>query len=129
MNILPNKSKSFGTLTLTLICISAAFNLRNLPLVAQYGIESLLLYPILALCFLIPCGFACAELSSGWPNAGGMYVWIRNAFGYKLGFLAVWSDWIINLLWFPLILSFIVGTIAYLIAPELAKNKVFMQRG
>lgn len=126
MSLSLNRTKNFGTFTLTLICISACFNLRNLPLIAQYGIESLLLYPVFALCFLIPCGFACAELSSGWPNAGGMYVWIRNAFGYKLGFLAVWLDWIINLIWFPLMLSFMVGTLAYLVDPVLAKNKIFM---
>ncbi|MBV9575358.1 MAG: amino acid permease [Gammaproteobacteria bacterium] len=121
-----SNSKKFGTFFLTLICISAAFNLRNLPMIAQYGIASVLLYPLLAFCFLVPCGFACAELSSGWPKAGGMYSWIKEAFGYKLGFLAVWLDWIINLIWFPIVLSFIVGTLAYLIEPDLANNKSFM---
>lgn len=126
MDVFKNKIKELGTLTLTLICLSAVFNLRNLPLLAQYGIESLLLYPLMAFLFLIPCAFICAELSSGWPNAGGMYIWIKEAFGPKVGFLAVWLDWIINLIWFPTILSFIVGMLTFLINPSLAQNKWVM---
>ncbi len=123
---LSKRANNVGTFALTLVCVSAAFNLRNLPLLAQYGIESLLVYPLAALCFLLPCGLACAELSSGWPNAGGMYVWIREAFGHRAGVLAIWIDWITNLIWFPMVLSFMVGTLAYLIRPELTTNKVFM---
>lgn len=36
---------------------------------------------ILGLLFFIPYGFVTAEFRSAWPDEGGIYVWIKDAFG------------------------------------------------
>jgi len=72
-----------------------------------------------------PTALVSAELTAN-VDEGGIYKWGRLAFGKRVGFLAVWLQWINNLVWFPTILSFIAGTAAYLIDPALAQNKYYM---
>jgi amino acid transporter len=40
--------------------------------------------------------------------------------------VAIWMQWINTMVWYPTILSFIAGTAAYLISPELASNKMYL---
>lgn len=67
-----------------------------------------------------------AELASGWAKQGGIYIWVKEAFGKKTGFLAIWLQWIENVIWYPTILSFVAGTIGYLINPGMADNPYFL---
>ncbi len=32
---------------------------------------------------------------------GGMFRWVGEAFGEKLGFLGIWLQWIENTIWYP----------------------------
>jgi glutamate:GABA antiporter len=65
-------------------------------------------------------------LSATWPEHGGVYAWVKKAFGKQFGFLAIWFQWVENLVWFPTILSFMAGSVGYLIAPTLAAEKSFV---
>jgi len=56
--------------------------------VAQFGFASLTLYLVAVLCFLIPSAVAVAELGARMPDEGGLYLWIRSAFGDFHGYLA-----------------------------------------
>jgi amino acid transporter len=42
-----------------------------------------------------------------------------------MGFLAVWLLWVENVVWYPTILSFIAGTMAYAIDPALSDSNLF----
>ena len=46
------------------------------------------------------------ELSSRYPQEGGLYVWSKVAFGEFSGFMAAWTYWTSNLPYFPAILYF-----------------------
>lgn len=68
-----------------------------------------------------------AELSSTWHDEeGGIYSWVKHAFGENFAFLTVWLQWINTMVWYPTILSFIAGTFAYLINPALTLNKFYL---
>lgn len=67
-----------------------------------------------------------AELSTGWPKTGGVFVWVKEAFGHRTGFLAVWLLWAENLVYYPALISFIAGTVAYIINPDLANNTFYI---
>ena len=67
-----------------------------------------------------------AEMGTGWPTTGGLYVWVREAFGKKISLLVIWLNWVYNLFWFPTIMALIAGAITYMFNPELATNKLFM---
>ena len=51
---------------------------------------------------------------------------MKVALGPRLGFLAIWLEWIENVIWYPTILSFIASTFAYIIDPDLANNKLYV---
>jgi amino acid transporter len=100
-------------------------SLRNLPLVAEFGYSALFFFLIVAIGFLIPSALVSAELATGWPKSGGIYVWVREAFGDSAGFFAIWMQWVHNVFWFPAILSFVSTTFCYAFIPSLASNKYF----
>ena len=78
------RSQKLGTFSLTLISISAIIGLRNLPTFAVNGLASSFFLLVAALLFFIPVALVCAELASGWPKAGGIYAWVKEAFGQRI---------------------------------------------
>ena len=121
------RGAKLGVLALAMINIAAVVTPKNLPITAEYGWAMFFFVGIATLLFLIPIGLAAAELASIYPpERGGVYAWVRAAFGERLGFLAVWCEWAENLTWFPTVLAYVAGALAYLVNPELASNKVFL---
>lgn len=120
------KPKILGVFSLAMINIIAIASLRTLPLSALYGFSLVFFYLIATITFFIPTALVSAELATAWPNKGGSYVWVREAFGESCGLFVIWIQWIYNVIWYPTILSFIAGAIAYLINPQLVNNKIFM---
>ena len=109
-----------------MINVAAICSVKNWPLTAVYGFSSLFYFIISILFFFIPVSLVSAELATGWPERGGIYVWVKEAFGHRFGFLAGWLLWIENVVWYPTILSFIAGTVAYSFNPELANSTPYM---
>src|SRR5262249_47740584 len=62
---------------------------------------------VLSAAFLfVPLVFTTLELSSRYPDEGGLYVWSKRAFGPFAGFLTGWMYWVTNLPYFPTLLLF-----------------------
>ncbi len=115
-----------GVFAIAMINVAAIVSARNLPVMAVYGWAMLALFALSILVFLVPISMAAAELGTGWPEEGGIYAWVREAFGGRTGFLAVWCDYSENVAWFPTVLSFMAASLAYVFDPALASNKVFL---
>jgi putative glutamate/gamma-aminobutyrate antiporter len=115
-----------GAGSIALISLAAVLTLRGMPTVAEYGWSSISFYALGALFFFIPLALVAAELATGWPRAGGVYAWVKEAFGDRAGFLAVWFEWVENIVWFPTVLSFVAATLAFVIHPSLANNKLYL---
>lgn len=121
-----NKKHSLTIFSLTMITVGSVDSIRNLPATALFGSQLIFYFILGAVFFLIPTALVSAELASGWAKQGGIYVWVKEAFGKKSGFLAIWLQWIENVIWYPTILSFVAGTIGYLINPALTSNPYFL---
>ena len=115
-----------GVLGLMAINTAAIVSVRNLPVMAVYGWSMLMLFAIAIFVFLVPVSMVAAELGTAWPMEGGVYAWVREAFGARTGFLAVWCDYAENIPWFPTVLSFMAASLAYVIDPSLASNKIYL---
>ena len=115
-----------GAGSIALISLAAVLTLRGFPSVAEYGWSSIAFYVLGALFFLIPLALVAAELATGWPRAGGVYAWVKEAFGDHSGFVAVWFEWVEDVVWFPPVLSFVAATLAYAFDPGLASNKLYL---
>ncbi|VEB38260.1 amino acid antiporter [Legionella sainthelensi] len=120
------KKHSLTIFSLTMITVGSVDSIRNLPATALFGSQLIFYFFLGALFFLIPTALVSAELASGWAKQGGIYIWVKQAFGKKIGFLAIWLQWIENVIWYPTILSFVAGTIGYLINPTLTSNPYFL---
>jgi len=121
-----SKKQVLGFFKLVMINVIAVDSIRTLPFSAVYGFSLVFFYLLAALVFFIPTALVSAELGTGWPNRGGIYVWVREAFGKKVSFLVIWLNWIYNIFWYPTILALIAGTFAYFFNPELAHNTLYM---
>lgn len=120
------KVKALGVFSLAMISVGAVLSVRNYPSMAIYGWSSVGWYVLGTLLFLIPITLASAELATGWTKGGGVYLWVKEAFGEKAGFIAIFCEWSNNLVWFPTVLAFIAGTFAYVFNPSLANNGTYM---
>ena len=110
---LPSSLK-MGVFTLAMINVSAIVSLRGLPAESTYGLSSAFYYIFAAIFFLIPVSLVAAELTTGWPQKGGVFRWVGEAFGTRLGFLAIWLQWIESTIWFPTVLTFAAVSIAFI---------------
>jgi putative glutamate/gamma-aminobutyrate antiporter len=126
MLIESNKRRVLSVFSLVMINIIAVDSIRNLPFSAEYGFSIVFYYILAAFMFFIPIAVVAAELATCFPHTGGMYVWVREAFGKKWGFVTIWLQWIYNVVWYPSILAFLVSTATYLINPSLDENRWFM---
>ncbi|HBS47643.1 TPA: amino acid permease [Candidatus Dependentiae bacterium] len=124
-----NKTYIPKTMSLfSLIMISSAFTIsvRNFPSEAETGMHMIFFALIAAICFFIPVALISAELATGWPIEGGVYVWIKEAFGNRLGFVGIWLQWNYMILGIISMLYFVGGTMAFIFAPHLAQSRVFL---
>jgi amino acid transporter len=95
-----------SVLTLAIMNITAVVSLRGLPAEAEYGLSSIFYYTFAAIFFLIPVSLVAAELATGWPEKGGVFRWVGEAFGPRWGFVAIFLLWIESTIWFPTVLTF-----------------------
>src|SRR3990167_7253158 len=93
--------------SLVMINVIAVDSIRTLPMAASYGALLITLYLIAALAFFIPTALITAELATTWPEKGGIYTWVKLAFGPKWGLCVVYLQWIYNVVWYPTILTLI----------------------
>lgn len=118
--------KSLKVFQLVMINVIAVDSIRTLSFSAVYGFSLVFFYLLMGLFFFLPTALVSAELGTGWPSRGGLYVWVREAFGRRLSFAVIWLNWLYNVIWYPTILALMAGTFAYLFDPELANNKLYM---
>ena len=119
-------TRSLSVFSLAMINLAALGSIKNWPVTAEYGFASIFYLVLAALVFFIPVALVSAELATGWPKTGGVFVWVKEAFGHRTGFLAIWLLWMENVLWYPTILSFLASTIAFVFDPSLTENTSYM---
>lgn len=120
---MPRKISLFS---LVFLIVAAIDSIRNLPSAALFGSTLIFFFAFSAIVFLFPVSLFSAELASRFPEEGGIFHWVRHAFGKRWAWFAVWLQWINTMVWYPTILSFIAGTAAYLVRPSLAQDPWFL---
>lgn len=121
-----DNKRVLSVFSLVMINIIAVDSIRNLPMAATYGFSAVFLYLVATCLYFIPTALITAELSTTFPEIGGMYSWVKRAFGARYGFLVVYLQWVYNIVWYPTILTLIAATCAYLYDPALVNSKAFM---
>ncbi|MED7818464.1 MULTISPECIES: APC family permease [unclassified Francisella] len=122
-----SSKEKIGLILLILLMTGAIDNIRNLPSTATSGTYIFFFFAVAVFLFLAPVALVSAEMTATYTAKGeeGVYGWVKKAFGPNVAMLAVWFQWINTLIWFPSILTFLAGTIAYLFNPDFAQNIKF----
>ena len=100
--------------TLAIMNITTVVSLRGFSAEAEYGMTAVFYYIFAAVAFLIPVALCAAELATGWPQKGGIFNWVSKAFGHRLGFLAIYLQWLATTIWFPTVLIFAGVALAFI---------------
>ncbi len=120
-----------GVMTLAIMNVAAVVSLRGLPAESVYGLSSAFYYLFAAVVFLIPTALVAAELAAMFAQKqGGVFRWVGEAMGSRMGFLAIWLQWIESTIWYPTVLTFGAVSIAFIgldhtMDMKLASNAVF----
>ena len=106
--------KAIGFRDLLAFYIVTTFSLRWIATAAASGPSALVIWVIAALGLFVPLVFTVLELSSRYPEEGGIYVWTKRAFGPFAGFITGWLYWSTNLPYFPSLLYFAAGNLLFI---------------
>lgn len=106
-------------LDLTLFTVCAILVIDQLAASAAIGPQSVFWWIFTMVFFFIPYGLITAELGSAYPDQGGIYAWVRRAFGARWGGRTAWLWWINVALWQPSVFILFAGIFAALFMPEL----------
>jgi amino acid transporter len=103
---------------LVLFYLVTGFSLRWIATAAAAGPSALVIWVIAALTFFVPLVFTVLELSSRYPEEGGVYVWSKRAFGPFAAFMTGWTYWGSNLPYFPGLLYFAAANALFMGGPS-----------
>ncbi len=121
--------KEMGFWDVMLFNIATVLGPRWIAAAAHNGTSSISLWVIAAVFFFVPTAMVVNELSSRFPEEGGLYVWAKEAFGDFHGFVAGWNYWIYTVFYFPGLLLASSAMSAYIIGENgvtLAQNRTFL---
>lgn len=109
--------------------IATVLGPRWIAAAGHNGTSSISLWVIAAVFFFVPGAFVINELSSRFPEEGGLYVWAKEAFGDFHGFVAGWTYWIYTVFYFPGLLLASASMSAYILGgagAKLAQDRSFL---
>ena len=121
--------KEMGFWDVLLFNIATVLGPRWIAAAAHNGTSSISLWVIAAVFFFVPTAMVINELSSRFPEEGGLYVWAKEAFGDFHGFVAGWNYWIYTVFYFPGLLLASAAMSAYIVGEgggALAQNRTFL---
>lgn len=111
----PNRPKRvMGFRDLVLFYVVTGVSLRWIATAAAAGSSSIVIWIAAWFFFYTPLALSVIELSSRYPNEGGLYVWSKHAFGDFSGFMSAWTYWTSNLPYFPAVLYFAASNAIYM---------------
>ncbi|MGR5150330.1 APC family permease [Photobacterium swingsii] len=109
-----------GVTSLALFSLCAVIVVDTLTASASIGVSSIGWWLVTLVIFVIPYGLITSELGTTYPGDGGIYDWVKKAFGYKWAVRTTWFYWINVGLWMPAVYIMFAGMFAELFAPGLS---------
>lgn len=109
----PALKRELGFRDLALFYVISSLSLRWIATAAASGPSSIAVWLLALVGFFLPLAACVLEMSSRYPQEGGLYVWAQKAFGDFYGFMAAWTYWMSNLPYFSAVLYFAAGSLLF----------------
>ena len=110
----PRLKRAMGLQDLVMFYLVTALSLRWIATAAAAGPSSIVIWIAGCVAYFVPLTFCVLELSSRYPEEGGMYLWSKKAFGEFAGFMTGWMYWTANLPYYPGLLYFAAGNALFI---------------
>lgn len=111
--------KVLGRFDMVLFILSAILTLDALMLTAAIGPSSISWWLIALFLFFVPYALMTTELATTYPQQGGLFIWVKRAFGGKWAARTTWLYWINVALWVPSVYILFSDIVSQLFAPEM----------
>ena len=111
------RKKVLGFWDLTLFTFCAIFGVEAIATSAAIGPSAISWWLICIVGYFLPFSLIAAELGATYPEQGGIYVWIRKAFGDKWAARSTWYYWVSLPVWLPAIYIAISEMIGHMFFP------------
>lgn len=121
--------REMGFWDVMLFNIATVLGPRWIAAAAHNGTSSISLWVLAAVLFFLPTALVISELSTRFPEEGGLYMWAKEAFGDFHGFVAGWTYWVYTVFYFPGLLFASASMAAYIGGignASLAQNRKFL---
>lgn len=112
-------AKVIGKKDIVLFCISAILLLDTVAAGAAIGASSIFWWVLLGIIFFVPFSLISAELGCAYPDQGGIYAWVRRAYGETWASRITWSYWVNVAVWCPAIYILFAGIFKQLFWPDM----------
>lgn len=113
-------SRVLRRLDLILFSVCAIIVLDGLGAMASIGVSALTWTLIILAGFFIPYGLITAELGAAYPEEGGLFVWVRRAFGERWATRSSWCYWVSVGLGMPSTYILFASVFSRLFRPDLS---------
>lgn len=114
--------RTLGRFDIIFIVVSAVVGLEMLGSVSAQGPETFTWLVVLIVVFLVPYALIFAETGSAFVGEGGVYIWVRRAFGRPAAAVASAFTWITQPVW-------VGGSMAFLNAEAARTHLVHFAEG
>ena len=114
--------KTLGRRDIVLFTVSAILLLDTLAAGATVGPSAVFWWVFLGIVFFVPYALICSEMGTTYPEQGGLYAWVRNAFGRRWASRATWAYWVNTSVWNPAIYILFAGIFSQMFMPDLSMS-------
>jgi amino acid transporter len=112
--------RTLGRKDIVLFTVSAILLLDTLAAGASVGASAVFWWLFLGVVFFVPYALICAEMGTTYPEQGGLYAWVRDAFGRRWASRATWAYWVNTAVWIPANVILFAGIFKQMFMPEMS---------
>lgn len=110
-----SQAKKLGSMDLFLGIIILMLFLDSGTASSAMGISSITWYLILGVIFFLPMALITAELSSTYPDDGGLYHWVKISLGPDGAARTAWYYWLNNAVWVASATIFVMDVVSQML--------------
>ena len=123
---MPKKKYKFRLFSAVLATVCIILVVDSVAPTASIGNSMYIWWAIMLIGFFVPYALISAELGTQYPSEGGMYTWIKKAFGKKWAGRVAWFYWVNYPLWIASLADLITSLIMQMFGIELSMTAVLI---
>lgn len=123
---MPKKKYKFRLFSAVLATVCIILVADAVAPTASIGHSQYVWWAIMLIGFFVPYALISAELGTQYPSEGGMYTWIKKAFGKKWASRVAWFYWVNYPLWIASLADLITSLIMTMLGVELSMVTVLI---